>query len=67
MALVVVATVVMISATLLGGWHTPYRVIAKPIERRLHIGKDEDSSKQPSQSPAGAATRPGQANSGSGP
>ncbi|MGZ8666051.1 MAG: NAD-dependent epimerase/dehydratase family protein [Solirubrobacterales bacterium] len=34
-----IATILIIAAAASVNWDTPYRVIAKPIERRLHIGK----------------------------
>jgi UDP-glucose 4-epimerase len=37
--LTVIATILIIVAAASVNWDTPYRVIAKPIERRLHIGK----------------------------
>jgi UDP-glucose 4-epimerase len=38
----VVALVMFIAVALWLNWESPYRVIAKPIESRIHIGKDED-------------------------
>lgn len=43
-ALTVIATMVLIVLSLGMHWETPYRVIAKPIERRLHIGKQDNSN-----------------------
>jgi UDP-glucose 4-epimerase len=37
---------------------TPYRVIAKPLESRIHLGKDEDKSGHPSASPGSQAPPP---------
>ncbi|MFN8161182.1 MAG: NAD-dependent epimerase/dehydratase family protein [Solirubrobacterales bacterium] len=43
-ALTVIATVLLIVASLSMDWETPYRVIAKPIERKLHIGRQNGSA-----------------------
>ncbi len=42
-AATVAATVVLIVGSLSLDWETPYRVIAKPIESRVHLGKDSDT------------------------
>jgi UDP-glucose 4-epimerase len=39
-----IATVMVIAVGLWLDWETPYRVIAKPIESRIHIGKDADTT-----------------------
>jgi UDP-glucose 4-epimerase len=39
-----IATVMVIAIGLWLDWETPYRVIAKPIESRIHIGKDADTT-----------------------
>ncbi len=41
-ATAVVAIVAFIAVALWLNWETPYQKIAKPIESRIHIGKDED-------------------------
>lgn len=41
-AAAVVAVVMFIAVALWLNWESPYRVIAKPIESRIHIGKDTD-------------------------
>jgi hypothetical protein len=38
-----VAIVAIIAVTFWLDWETPYKVIAKPIEARIHIGKDSDT------------------------
>jgi UDP-glucose 4-epimerase len=43
-AATVVAIVAFIAVAFWLNWESPYRVIAKPIESRIHIGKDEDPS-----------------------
>ncbi|HXV04274.1 MAG TPA: hypothetical protein VFP23_00005, partial [Solirubrobacterales bacterium] len=44
-----------VAALVFGGlsldWETPYRVIAKPIETRIHLVKDNDRSAVPAASP----------------
>jgi UDP-glucose 4-epimerase len=40
----VVAIVMFIAVAFWLNWESPYRVIAKPIESRIHIGKDEDQT-----------------------
>jgi hypothetical protein len=40
-SLTLVAVVMLLAAI---HRETPYRVIAKPLEGRIHIGKDEDAS-----------------------
>jgi UDP-glucose 4-epimerase len=47
-SLAVVATVMLLA---LIHRETPYRVIAKPLESRIHIGKDEDKTTHPSSPP----------------
>jgi UDP-glucose 4-epimerase len=42
--LTAVTAVLLIVASLSVDWETPYRVIAKPIESRIHIGKDSDTT-----------------------
>lgn len=42
--LTVVATLVLVFGGLSLDWETPYRVIAKPIESRVHLGKDSDTA-----------------------
>jgi hypothetical protein len=44
MGLTAIATVAVIAVALWLNWETPYRVIAKPIESRIHIGKDIDAA-----------------------
>jgi hypothetical protein len=44
-AAAVVAVVMFIAVALWLNWEAPYQKIAKPIESRIHIGKDEDQSK----------------------
>ncbi len=44
-AAAVVAVVMFIAVALWLNWESPYRVIAKPIESRIHIGKDDDQQK----------------------
>jgi len=39
-----VAIVAIVAVTFWLNWETPYRVIAKPIESRIHLGKDNDNS-----------------------
>jgi glycosyltransferase involved in cell wall biosynthesis len=41
-AAAVVAVVMFIAVALWLNWEAPYQKIAKPIESRIHIGKDED-------------------------
>jgi len=41
-AAAVVVVVAFIAVTLWLNWEAPYQKIAKPIESRIHIGKDED-------------------------
>ncbi len=41
-----IATILVIAVAASVNWDTPYRVIAKPIERRLHIGKQATISKR---------------------
>ena len=36
-------TVMIIAVGLWLNWETPYRVIAKPLESRIHLGKDNDT------------------------
>ncbi|MGE0507102.1 MAG: hypothetical protein AB7P38_17105, partial [Solirubrobacterales bacterium] len=43
-AAAVVAVVMFIAVALWLNWEAPYQKIAKPIESRIHIGKDEDQS-----------------------
>jgi UDP-glucose 4-epimerase len=57
----VVAAVVLIAASLSLDWETPYRVIAKPIESRVHLGKDSDATSPaagPARSPATSPAPP---------
>jgi len=42
--LTALATVMIIAVALWLDWETPYRVIAKPLESRIHLGKDSDNS-----------------------
>jgi UDP-glucose 4-epimerase len=44
-ATAVAAVVMFIAVALWLNWESPYRVIAKPIESRIHIGKTEEQSK----------------------
>jgi UDP-glucose 4-epimerase len=37
-------TVTIIAVALWLNWETPYRVIAKPLESRIHLGKDNDTA-----------------------
>jgi len=40
--LTVIATVLIVATALLFNWDTPYQKIAKPIESRIHFGKEEE-------------------------
>jgi len=42
--LTALTTVMIIAVALWLNWETPYRVIAKPLESRIHLGKDNDTS-----------------------
>ena len=55
-ATAVVAIIAFIAVTLWLNWEAPYQKIAKPIESRIHIGKDEDPAQrvQPKQGSAAA-------------
>ncbi len=56
----VVAVVAFIAVTLWLNWEAPYQKIAKPIEQRVHLGKDPDS--QPAQqAPSKGSTQSQQA------
>jgi nucleoside-diphosphate-sugar epimerase/UDP-N-acetylglucosamine:LPS N-acetylglucosamine transferase len=52
------ATVALIAASLSLDWETPYRVIAKPIETRIHLVKDNDRGSAPARAPGPRARRP---------
>ncbi len=41
--LTALTTVMIIAVALWLNWETPYRVIAKPLESRVHLGKDTDN------------------------
>ena len=59
LGMVAVAVMLIIAITLALDWETPYRAAAKaakPIESRVHFGKDEDPRAQ--QPPSQAATSP---------
>jgi len=53
-SLALVAVVMLLAAI---HRESPYRVIAKPLEGRIHIGRDEDASRVQSARPAGARPR----------
>ncbi len=40
--LTVIATMLIVATALLFNWDTPYKKIAKPIESRIHFGKEEE-------------------------
>jgi hypothetical protein len=59
-----VAVVLVIAIALALDWETPYRAAAKaakPIESRVHFGKDEDRGGSPQAAPAPVATSPASA------
>ncbi|MBS1881221.1 MAG: hypothetical protein JST31_17040, partial [Actinobacteria bacterium] len=68
-AAAVVAVVAFIAVAFWLNWESPYRVIAKPIESRIHLGKDEDqtpgttttTSQQQQQQPAAAGVNQAEA------
>jgi hypothetical protein len=53
----VIATILIIAVAASVNWDTPYRVIAKPIERRLHIGKQATAPQPADQAEDEPATR----------
>jgi UDP-glucose 4-epimerase len=55
-AAAVVVVVAFIAVALWLNWESPYRVIAKPIESRIHIGKDEDKPARTTNQQQPAAT-----------
>jgi UDP-glucose 4-epimerase len=68
-SLAAVAIALLVSISLAGHWDTPYHVIskaAKPLEGRIHFGRDEDTTPPAVQSarPAVAPSRRAAANEG---
>jgi UDP-glucose 4-epimerase len=53
----VIATILIIAVAASVNWDTPYRVIAKPIERRLQIGKQAATPQQADRAEDEPATR----------
>ncbi len=47
LGLTVFAVIAVIAVSFWLDWETPYRVIAKPVESRIHLGKDSDTSTTP--------------------
>jgi UDP-glucose 4-epimerase len=58
-AAAVVAVVMFIAVALWLNWEAPYQKIAKPIESRIHIGKDEDKAPKGSGQQQGAEAETG--------
>jgi hypothetical protein len=39
-----IAFVAVVLSLAVIGWEAPYKVVAKPLQERIHLGKEEDSA-----------------------